>query len=182
MSKQKQNFDQLGYLVRRLIRLVWLIVVPYGFIFLVVFSLIDLLFGVAPSWQTMFEIFTLFGLGFFGCAGLCTTLFWLVGGYRFAHFRQLQARRRAAQKRRAPCRLSLELGFAELDEKVKSQPPSEYRSRMRDFLAAVKSNKIRKPVANLWEADGLRIGFNPPKPASFFRTLLERIKLALQKR
>ena len=170
---RKRNFDRLDFLIWRLIKYSALVSLYYG---LAYFLLLPLLTD-APLSQC-WEIFALHTSFSIGVMGIPITLYWLFGGDRFRYRRKLLARRQAALKRREPCKLSIDLGIAEIEPQTKSEPPAEFASRMRRFLAPLKPAKIRDGNSNLWQAEGLQYRLQPPKPASFFRRLLRRIQRA----
>ena len=111
MKKKTRNVDRLGFLIRRLVILSVLISLYFGVVF---FLLLPLLTGTSLS--DCWEIFTTYAGAFTGVYGLLLTFFWLLGVDRYRYYRKLQKRRRIANKRREPCKLSIELGIAELSD------------------------------------------------------------------
>ena len=179
VHQQRHRYRKIEFLMHRLLRWGLVTIVPYALLFFVAFPAMNYCEGAPRKWDLNLELFQLFGLGLFSVVGLFTTLFWLFDGYRLTYIKKLNSKRRAAQKKREPCRLSQELGLAEIDEQVKSQPSSDYRLRMRKFLAEATKTKTGNASSKLWEANGLENGFYPPRPASFFRRLLLRIRQAI---
>ena len=174
MKKKTRNVDRIDFLIRRLIILSALTSLYFGVAFLL---LLVLLTGASLSY--FWESFAMFAGAFTGAYGLLMTFSWLLGVDRYMYYRKLQERRRIANKRREPCRLSIELGIDELSDQVTDNPPTAFVPRMRRFLATLKAVDIKGRAASLWAAEDLEYQYRPPRPASFFRRLLQRIQRVL---
>ena len=174
MKKKTRNVDRLGFLIRRLVILAALTSLYFSVAF---FLLLVLLTG--NSLNYFWESFVMYTGASTGAYGLLMTFFWLLGVDRYMYYRKLQKRRRIANKLREPCRLSIELGIAELSDEVTDKPPTAFVPRMRRFLASRKAVNIRGQASSLWAAEDLEYRYHPPKPASFFRRLLQRIQRVL---
>ena len=174
MRKKTRKVDRLGFLIRRLIILSALTSLYFGVAF---FLLLPFLTGTSLS--NCWVSFTMFAGASTGAYGLLLTFFWLLGVDRYMYYRKLQKRRRIANKRREPCRLSIELGIAELSDEVTDKPPTAFVPRMKRFLASRKAINIKGRASSLWTAVDLEYQYQPPRPASFFRRLLQRIQRVL---